>query len=395
MTDAFTRLDAAFRRADAYLSARADAFSLPTVLREHGPKIAEQLKRDNSAVRTLGLTEPKPEAAVQHMQQHDPSGNKKAYTGWMAREYGRGNIQRLEDMPAAHDVAELHMRHKARLPVEQRDIGKHSYQSLREATKPFRPTLKNTDAADSHFFETGQAKLLHDSPEYRTIEPLTEAASVHFGRGTEWCTSWTPPRKNQFNHYHKDGPLYIAEHKPSGEKWQLHNAPQQLMNKDNKPVRVEYLKKEHPEAFKGVPAKERLTGGLSVTKPELGGLAKDPYWDVRRAVARHGHKEHLDQLVTDPHDWVRHAVAIHGHKEHLDQLVNKDYKDPYWDVRRAVARHGHKEHLDQLVGDEDEDVRQAVAIHGHKEHLDQLVTDPDGGVRQAAVKRRKELGLPE
>ena len=374
MTDALAKLDAAFCRADAYLAARADAFNMPTVLREHGPKIAARLGQDNSATRVLGLTEPKPEAAVEHMQKHDPSGTKHAYTSWMAREYGRGNIQRLEDMPAVHDVAELHMRHKARLPVEQRDISKHSYQSLREATKPFRPTLKNTDAADSHFFETGQAKLLHDSPEYRTIQPLTEAAACHFGKGTDWCTAWTPPRENQFNEYKAEGPLYISEHKPTGDRWQLHNASDQLKDKNDEDVDGKELGEKHPEIFKGAPAKDRVQRRLPVTKPELDKLVNSKNLHVRYAVAEYGLKEHLDKLVNDPSPEVRTAVARHGHKEHLDKLIN----DPNNGVRAAVARHGHKEYSDMLVNDPDAFVRGAVATHtAYKEHLDKLVNDPD------------------
>ena len=443
MSDALARLDAAFCRADAFLAARADAFNMGTVLREHGDKIEAQLKKDNSAVRVLGLTEPKPEAAVEHMQQHDPSGTKHTYTSWMAREYGRGNIQRLEDLPAAHDVAELHMWHKARLPVEQRDIGKHSYQSLREATKPFRPMLKNTDAADSHFFETKQAKLLHDSPEYRTIQPLTEAASIHFG-SKEWCTAWVPPRQNAFNEYLIKGPLYISEHKPTGDKWQLHTETSQLNDKRNRNM-IGYgddLEKEHPEVFKGVPARDRALAWMSIEPDAAKHLVKDTHPLVHSAVAKYGHKEDIDALMRNPNvnasqalvneilkrghaDHVAHflksysylhrsAAVKYATKEQLDPLIEDD--NPL--VRRAVAKRAFPEHLDDLAYDsspdvreavahygtdqhrdmlldrakhEDEDVLRTIAIHGNKSHLDKLVNHKDPYVRREVALR----GFPD
>ena len=130
-------IDAAATRLDA-LCARADAFNASTVLKEHGPKIAAQLGKDRAAKSMLGEHNSSPEHALNLFAQHDPTGNKKAYTPWIAREYGRGNIRSVEDLPRVHDTLDLHQRHKAKLPVEQRDVGKHTFQSLTETTKPFR-----------------------------------------------------------------------------------------------------------------------------------------------------------------------------------------------------------------------------------------------------------------
>ena len=141
-SDILARLDAAFTRADGYLSARttrADAYNEDTVLREHGPKIAGRLKTDPSAESLIGTGGPK--EAVAHFAEQDPSGPKKAYTPWMAREYGRGNIERLEDAPRAATALDLFHRHKAKLPVEQRNIAGHSLHSLESAVKPFEKLL--------------------------------------------------------------------------------------------------------------------------------------------------------------------------------------------------------------------------------------------------------------
>lgn len=90
---------------------------------------------------------------------------------------------------------------------------------------------------------------------------------------------------------------------------------------------------------------------------------------VRKQVAEHGDKAHLDWLVHDKAANVLTNVAKRGHKEHLDKLVNH----PHAFVRAAVAETGGPEHHDVLSHDNDDSVREHVAAHAtessHHERL--------------------------
>jgi ankyrin repeat protein len=90
---------------------------------------------------------------------------------------------------------------------------------------------------------------VYDGKTIRVIQPTTEAAACHYGRGTRWCTAATEGI-NMFGRYNKQGPLYIIiPKKPhyEGEKYQIHFETDQYMDKEDKKIAPEKLIELYPE----------------------------------------------------------------------------------------------------------------------------------------------------
>lgn len=82
-----------------------------------------------------------------------------------------------------------------------------------------------------------EGKSLYEDVSVKIYQPKTEVESCHYGRGTRWCTAATKGA-NMFDHYSKEGELYIlVPKKPThkGEKYQLQFESSQYMNELDHP----------------------------------------------------------------------------------------------------------------------------------------------------------------
>ena len=71
-------------------------------------------------------------------------------------------------------------------------------------------------------------------------------SAIYWGRGTRWCTA--AQNNNMFEHYSSDGPIYvIVDGARSGTRYQLHPASRQFMNPQDRPVKLDQLKREYPD----------------------------------------------------------------------------------------------------------------------------------------------------
>jgi hypothetical protein len=185
----------------------------------------------------------------------DPSP-KKAYATWMLTRYVSAKNEEsriaLEDLERTRGYLQLYDRVKNRLPAEHKDINRfRSTDDLFDAIKNFRENEKGEIITQD--FEKSmyaQAEVIYNGPDYEILIPKTKEASMFFGRGTEWCTAYAPPKtNNMFDYYNNLGPLYIVRDKSTEARWQFHLEwkPPQYMDEHDRSIDIQEFSKAHPK----------------------------------------------------------------------------------------------------------------------------------------------------
>ena len=86
-------------------------------------------------------------------------------------------------------------------------------------------------------------EIILDKPNLKVYHPLTEAGAKYYGRHTKWCTA--SQINNMFSYYNKQGPIYIIIINPNSQnevKFQIHLNTNQIMNSEDSPVTLEFIK---------------------------------------------------------------------------------------------------------------------------------------------------------
>jgi hypothetical protein len=199
------------------------------------------------------------------LEQSDPSPAKK-YVNWMIIRYLKGDIRRLEDIPSRIAPALMKfqsLQNKKKLKPEHSDINR--IKSIEDAMDEYTEgkTQGNKSQAKSvekSMYDSKEAKLIFNSPEYKIVVPKTEEASCFFGKNTRWCTAAS--NYNQFNRYSKKGPLYIILHKSTNTRWQFSFASDEFMDERDDPIKIiEFLKSHEPvhQVFKKLGYMDRIS----------------------------------------------------------------------------------------------------------------------------------------
>jgi len=184
------------------------------------------------------------------LEQSDPSPAKK-YVNWMIVRYLKGDIRRLEDIPSRIAPALLRfqsLQNKKKLKPEHSDINR--IRSIEDVIDQYAEgkTQGNKSQAKSverSMYDSKEAELIFNSPEYKIVVPKTEKASCFFGKNTRWCTA--AANDNQFDYYSKKGPLYIILHKPTNTRWQFSFASEQYMDERDDAIKIiEFLLSHGP-----------------------------------------------------------------------------------------------------------------------------------------------------
>lgn len=172
------------------------------------------------------------------LEQADPTQNK-IYTPWLAREYIKRNIKRLEDASAfatnALSLYDTYKRSRA-FPPEYKDIMRISYNQLINF-------IRSYDAPPTELKDKGRSTQIYSDSEVRIVVPEDQTAACYYGQGTRWCTAATKGT-NYFNHYARQGKLYIllpTQPNDEGEKYQLHFETDQYMDKNDDPIDIGWL----------------------------------------------------------------------------------------------------------------------------------------------------------
>jgi len=130
---------------------------------------------------------------VSFLQQHDPSPRNK-YVNWMITRYLRGDIKRLEDIPAriapALDLYQK-LQNKKKLKPEHKDINK--IQDLEDVMQSYQmqdasSRKEQKKSIEQELYKSGEAKLIYNDAEYKIVIPITHKASCYFGKNTKWWT---------------------------------------------------------------------------------------------------------------------------------------------------------------------------------------------------------------
>jgi hypothetical protein len=98
--------------------------------------------------------------------------------------------------------------------------------------------MDQIDLPEEETINRGDYEEVYKDSTVRVIQPLNEAASCFWGKGTRWCTAATSGN-NYFDTYNRDGPIYILlPTKPlhNGEKYQFHFQSMQFMDEKDEPI---------------------------------------------------------------------------------------------------------------------------------------------------------------
>jgi hypothetical protein len=201
------------------------------------------------------------------LEQSDPSPAKK-YVNWMIVRYLKGDIRRLEDIPSRIAPALMNfqsLQNKKKLKPEHSDINK--IRSIEDAMDEYSVNSNQTQgnksqakSVEKSMYDSKDAKLIFNSPEYKIVVPKTEEASCFFGKNTRWCTA--AANDNQFYNYSKKGPLYIILHKPTNARWQFSFASDEFMDERDTPIKIiEFLLSHEPvhQVFKKLGYVDRIS----------------------------------------------------------------------------------------------------------------------------------------
>jgi hypothetical protein len=185
---------------------------------------------------------------MQSIEAADPTSNK-MYSTWLAREYAKRNIKRLEDLTGWTPILSDYHRYKARgdFPAQAKDIMRTSASNsadngLAVLIKPY-TDAQNASQDKPPENERGYSDAIYEDDDVRVIQPLDKTAACYYGQGTTWCTAATRS-ENRFEQYNREGPLYILlPKKPKyiGEKYQIQFETDQFMDKNDNDVGIGYI----------------------------------------------------------------------------------------------------------------------------------------------------------
>ena len=191
----------------------------------------------------------------------------------------------FEDLYKTTEDLEKFERFKRQIDQSERDINKHTIDSLFELVKDF--SLEKTKATKddkkeaAKTYEYPGSKVIHRGPQWTVIEiedqgQLGKDAACFFGgynQETRWCTS--APGLSYFNTYIKQGPLYVLLRNSSEgadktglpkERFQFHFPSNQFMDINDRQIDlVGFLNEndELKELFKPEFAKGFQKGGMN------------------------------------------------------------------------------------------------------------------------------------
>jgi hypothetical protein len=166
-------------------------------------------------------------------------------------------ISRWEDIgsrliPALDKFTKL--KNKKKIPASQRDINR--FKSLNQLedlldTFPEEETVSQKEqyaAQEKQFYDSHQARLIHNDSQIKVVVPLTQKASCYFGKNTRWCTA--AKNDNMFDRYNRRGPLYIVLLKKENARYQFHFQDNQFMDERDEEINPNELANKYPVLWK-------------------------------------------------------------------------------------------------------------------------------------------------
>ena len=365
------------------------------------------------------------EGIVDHLLHHaHPEGSQK-YLPWLVRHYHAGNL-RQEDAPEIKkNLNDFEKYSKKANFTGEKDIGKHTPQTLRAAIEPHIGTVAskreairgklqdaNVEGADK-IFNKGNVTVHHLK---------THKAACDMGEGMGFCTAGRDKGgKSHFDNYTRgendpeatedeknNRKLYMVHAKDPKtgkiERYQFNHANGQYMARGNTPIDVHELVKHNPELkdvkeFKGQHpafASDKEFEEHKNGKFMIGDLAHatlhDPrikQADLHKAMEDKWNPNKVKSAASSPY------LSKEGHKEALESS-DEDI------VEGAVSNKQTKgNQLTNALNHPSKKIRLAAARHENAEpkHIDKALKDPDLALEaiknpKAEHKLHEVLGTP-
>lgn len=230
--------------------------------------------------------------------------------------------QFMEDLyKTTEDLQKFH-RFKQQIPQEKRDINRiESFDELYELTKDFSLEQATTTKADR---VRQDAELVYDGPNWEILIPKSREASCHYGANTRWCTAGST--NNYYDHYSKQGPLYIITNKKDPtDKYQFHFESNQFMDKEDRTVSLSPFLNDRPELKEFF--KEMFKRFLN--KDQQHGKrvqVKYPNDNVSKYIGIYGFDEFMESL---PQDMVRFDFEAGGGYGNQDKLAARPLPEKF------------------------------------------------------------------
>jgi hypothetical protein len=260
-------------------------------------------------------------SVMQAIEGCDPTKNKE-YTVFLAKMYAQGGWgAKIEDLESKIKPAlvKFHtLKLKKKLPSPRNDIMR--YTDLADFVAVMD---EYEDPGEKKGLEKGDAHTAFENDQVRIVIPNDQAAACYYGQGTRWCTASTQGT-NYFNHYHKDGQMYIMlpkKPKHEGEKYQLHFPSEQFMDENDHPVGdivsllehrfgnlVPFFKEEMPEYYINEWVMFADDEDLEEPLTQIREIAMEHIWEMVNDW------EHNDDYY---YDWLRKEGYVYpeGHEE--------------------------------------------------------------------------------
>ena len=228
----------------------------------------------------------------------------------------------MEDLYKVTEDLQKFNRFKSQIAKEKRDINRvASTDELYELTKQFSLEQATTTKAERVLQD---AELVYDGPNWEILIPKSREASCHYGANTRWCT--TGSSNNYYDHYSKQGPLYIITNKKDHtDKYQFHFESNQFMDKEDRNVSLSPFLNERPdlkiffkEMFKRFLNKDQQHGKRV--------QVRYPNDNVSKYIGIYGFDEFMDSL---PQDMIRFDFESGGGYGNQDKLASRPLPEKF------------------------------------------------------------------
>jgi hypothetical protein len=190
-------------------------------INQHWPTIASSVPTNIVADMELPEEGDVAPQILAYLAYFDPSP-KQVFAQWLVVRFLKGGIL-LEDLEQIHMMLGVFMQVKNQLA--KRDINAYrSKDELADAISPHMATqaasMPQNASVQNRMLQKDQTIVHLNDAVMSVMTPLTKESAAFWGCTTGWCTTWGMPgtrypdkSNNYFQHYTKDGPLYIIRFK--------------------------------------------------------------------------------------------------------------------------------------------------------------------------------------
>lgn len=154
------------------------------------------------------------------------------YGVWIGNMYANGSIK-PGDAPELKSALFTYDKNKTQLPpIKDCKSLSELIEWVKNLSDDFKPVRRQSKAK-------ADLEKVYEDDDCVVYVPHSHAAARRGGEGTQWCTASEEPY--YYDHYSRQGPLYINIRKSDGAKFQFYFESNQFMDADDLPVSLKLL----------------------------------------------------------------------------------------------------------------------------------------------------------